>query len=196
MRKLKFRRECAEPIEPPVGDLQGWLTEQARRWRLRYLLAHADDGVIWGRFASERWYTSHEAAGDEAPAVCPPLREVTLQEVRLFDEQAEILLWREEGLWRARILRTLADGEAAGEGVSFDQCFDEPQLLWGTHGRHVGDRFTLLQDGRQELRHAVPIQLDLDANGKLREPVRLNVRHFLSDRGFARVVASRLLGFI
>jgi hypothetical protein len=31
-------------------DLKQWLIKQASESNLRYLLAHADDGVIWGRF--------------------------------------------------------------------------------------------------------------------------------------------------
>jgi len=61
----------------------------------------------------------------------------------------------------------------------------------------LGHSFTLLWDGAQGLRHAIPISiqsLKQDDLGNL-QPPRLVVRHYLGKEIIARVVASRLIGF-
>ncbi len=61
-------------------------------YTLKYLLAHAEDGVIWGRLDGEELITSHTIA----PKYSPPLRAVTLQTVRLFAPVGELLVWRDD----------------------------------------------------------------------------------------------------
>jgi len=98
-----------------------WLRRQMNRER-KWLLAHADDGVIWGRCDNDEIITSH----DLAPDISPELRLITLQQAFIFGEQDEVRLWQEENgqksRWRAR---RLSDGEGA---VSID----ETQVLWGS----------------------------------------------------------------
>jgi hypothetical protein len=53
--------------------------------------------------------------------------------------------------------------------------------------------FTLLRDGAQGLRHAVPVALAIGAADGKATPHRLLVRHYLADEDFARIVASRLV---
>ncbi len=175
---------------PAAAD---WLRQQAVAHQLVWLLAHADDGVIWGRLDGGRLLTSHEAAqGDErALACCPPLREETLQQARLFAQHAELLLWRDgDNAWHARLIRDAREGEP----TTWDDALDERQMLWGTRGTPRPHGFTLLEDGAQGLRHAVPMQLPLAEGGKTRPP-RLVVRHYLDKNDpFARIVASRLVG--
>src|SRR5437879_2621870 len=83
------------PVESPSRD---WLQQQARDCGLKYLLAHADDGVIWGRLDGEVLRIARDVAGQnpEALACSPPLRVETLQQARLFGKLAELLVWREE----------------------------------------------------------------------------------------------------
>ncbi|MCI0694047.1 CRISPR-associated protein Csx19 [candidate division KSB1 bacterium] len=181
-----------------TNDVKAWLVKQAEVYKLKWLLAHADDGVIWGRIDGKQLITSHEAAKGNAVAekACPELRVETLQQARLFAEHAELLLWRNgDNVWHARLIR---DAQA-GEKVGWDESFDELQLLWGTNGKHLHfddekEDFTLLEDGAQGLRHAVPIKLTLGEKG-VTTPPRLRVRHYLVKEDFARVAVSRLVGF-
>lgn len=194
-RRVEKRPAVVEPVAPPPAEggdpLVAWLEEQASGKGLRWLLAHADDGVIWGKVDGGRLVTAkHAARGHpEAEAICPELRKETLQQARLFGAGGEIHLWRDGGAgWRARFIRDAREGEPA----KWEEVYDEPQLLWGgTEGAiSLADGFTLVCEGSQGLRHALP--LPLPGNGTKAFP-RLVVRHYLSKNGPARVVASRLL---
>ena len=123
-----------------------WLFRQARSGMI--LLAHADDGVIWGR-------------AEDGDIIFPPdsliqqaaLRDITLQKARLFNEQEELFLWRiGEKLWRAR---RITDGQ--GDAIRY---YDEPQVLWGTQVEAVEAGFSRLAEGVQGLRHAPPVPLE------------------------------------
>ena len=169
-----------------ISDVKAWLQTQAIRHKLKWLLAHADDGVIWGEVRNGQLVTSDSLA----PEVSPPLRAETLQQVRLFATRAELLLWRDgDNQWHARLIRDPGHGEKP----TFTDAIDEPQILWGTDPQPLANGFTLMSDGAQGLRHAIP----LDVRGKFDEssrPLRLWVRHYLQDdeSGFTRIVASRL----
>ncbi len=175
---------------PATGpdDLRGWLQENAGEHNLAYLLAHADDGVIWGAVQSDGTLkTSDEAAQGNATAlaICPPLRSMTLQQARLFGKDAELLLWRDgDNVFRARLIVEVKDDGPA----DWKEAYDEPQLLWGTQGVALQEGFTLLEDGAQGLRHAVPLTPDMT-----KQRVRLIVRHYLANEDFARVAVSRMV---
>lgn len=212
---MSYQREITDKhpaSSTPVADfdpnrLIGWLEGQAKAHKLKYLLAHADDGVIWGRVdkdghlltscdalrnakAKETWDVSRLATAKISLA---PLRLETLQQARLFATHAEIHVWQDgDGVWHGRLIRDVGKGEAH----MWLESFDEPQLLWGTHGTQLAYDFTLLEDGAQGLHHAVPMPLILDTApamfGRIR-PMQLLVRHYLSVEGLARIVASRLV---
>ncbi len=197
MEKRKIEPHPAV-VEPPVavadiGDIKDWLQKHAVAHGLQWLLAHADDGVIWGRVDNGQFVTSHDAAqnDNEAETVCPSLRLTTLQQARLFSQNAELLLWRDgDNAWHARLLREAK----AGETPTFASGFDEPQILWGTDCRPLPYSFTLMTDGAQGMRHAVPLAI----SGTFKEekrPLRLVVRHYIGEdaSGFVRIVASRLV---
>jgi CRISPR-associated protein (TIGR03984 family) len=194
-RRIKPHPAVAEPVPVTALDsVKDWLQQQATQRQLPWLLAHADDGVIWGRLVEGRLVTAHDVAQGDAAALpyCPELRTVTLQQARLFGDQAELLLWRDgENIWHARLIRD-AD-QATGDNADWLDALDEWQMLWGTHGKPLANNFTRLWDGAQGLRHAVPMSLTL-ANGGKTTPPRLHVRHYLAkDEDFARIVASRLV---
>ena len=188
--------ECSysiTPVEVETGFADtpaNWLAKKAVAHGLITLLAHADDGVIWGRMIGEQLALSD----DVFPEVSPPLRAVTLQQARLFGEQAELLVWRDgEGNWHGRLLDD--DGtERSG------WCFDEAQLQWGDHLEGEKDGFTLVAEGQEGLRHAVPLSaagISFDPAGKKRErwhPLRLGVRHYLErdEDGTLIIVQGRL----
>ncbi len=191
-REIKPSRAVVETVSPgQLGDAREWLQTQATSQQykvhnLKWLLAHADDGVIWGRLDNGKLITSDSVAGD----VSPELRAETLQSARLFSSQAELLLWRDgTNEWHARLISEATHG---GDLVG-NNAFDEGYILWGTDVEDKGDDFTLMRDGAQGLRHVVPMKVP----GKFSEqnrPLRLCVRHYVEadESGFMRVVASRL----
>jgi CRISPR-associated protein (TIGR03984 family) len=179
--------------------LQEWLQRRAKKFNnLKWLLAHAYDGVIWGRLDNGNLVTSYKAARNHPNAQefePAELRLETLQQACLFAAHAELLLWRDgDNRWQARVIQDIPriPADADTEAV-WEHCFDQPQLLWGDHGVHLAHDFTLLSDGAQGLRHAVPFKLSLQSSNTTK-PLFLQVRHYLSRTGFARVVASRLWG--
>ena len=191
VRELKTGRAYMHPLslQADQNDPLSWLQRQARAGDV--LLAHQDDGVIWGAAAGDgAWVLSSQVAGCSPQPVSE-----RLWSARLFNAQREILLWRDgDGAWQAR---EIADEVGEGE-PAFVEWYDEPQLLWGDHGKHEvvnGVTFAVLEEGAQGLRHAPPIALPFDANGSLgsRNRACLLVRHYLAREDVARVVASRLV---
>lgn len=171
---------CAEAAV--ASDPVAWLTRRAKDGMI--LLAHADDGVIWGQarlgglsFPSEVMHAQ------------PTLRKETLQMARLFDGDGEIFLWRTwEGRWRGRHI-------SDGHGELRLRYYDEAQILWGTRVEAVEADFVRVAEGEQGLRHAPPLKLTLQ-DWKEAHPLRLGVRHYLAedDEGWLRVSMSRLIG--
>lgn len=196
-----------DELNSRAKEIKVWLEERAKNYDLELLLAHADDGVIWGKIENNNLITSGEvikktllaqtsqeqAELDAAIEVCPELMTITLQQARLFSENAELLLWRDgDNIFQARLIRDVQGDEK--EAAAWNESLDESQMLWGTHGTPLSDGFTLLRDGAQGLRHAVPIPVKLDAKDKGKvSPLYLTVRHYINKEGFARVVASRLV---
>ena len=152
------------------------LSEQAKLYGLRWMLAHADDGVIWGELRDDELHLSCDAF----PDVSPPLRIETLQQVRLFGHLAELLMWRDESSWRARLIQ-----DNKGE---LHQYYDEAHLLWGTDVDLKKDGFVLLRQGKEGLRHAAPL---VSADSR----PRLKVRHYIAydQDGQAYIAYSRLV---
>lgn len=160
-------------------DLIDWLNQQAEDHKLTTLLAHADDGIIWGRF-QKGWQLSNTPFPDTSP----PLRLETLQECRIFGEAEEIYLWREDSSsqWQARLIKEPAEEDEQQSYPEF-KTFDEQQLLWGTWADEQDEKggFTLLMDGAMENRHAPPVlreRLSFDPEHNYR-PVRLRIRHYI-----------------
>jgi CRISPR-associated protein (TIGR03984 family) len=163
-----------------------WLAQQMHSHKLKYLLAHDEYGVIWGRLDGEELITSH----DVAPKYSPPLRPETLQTARLFAPAGELLVWRDEaGAWAGRLITEGTPGATA----EWTEAFDEQQVLWGTKADSRERDFTLMSDGSQGLFHVVPLALIGHFDEQTR-PLRLVVRHYLKadDYGFVRINISRL----
>ncbi|MCI0626821.1 MAG: CRISPR-associated protein Csx19 [Acidobacteria bacterium] len=176
-------KDLAKPVaglETFAADPGAWLVAQARKG-LRFLLAHAVDGVIWGQVTNGRL----ALAGDVFKEIETPLNAETLQQARLFGPAGELFLWQTPAGITARLIE---DGEATPVNSIADH-----QWLWGT----VGDRgreeqgFSLLFDGRQGLLHAPPIT-GLGKNDR----VVLTLRHYVdyAPDGQAYIAGSRLTG--
>jgi CRISPR-associated protein (TIGR03984 family) len=189
--KREINKACPAVVEfidtSEIGDVKKWLQKQAGIYGLKWLLAHADDGVIWGRIDNGELITSDTVA----PEVSPPLRTETLQQGRLFATHGELLLWRDgDNHWHARLIRDADNDETS----KWQEAIDEFHILWGTHAQPLCHGFTLMIDGIQGLCHAVPIEL-VGEFSKENRPLRLCVRHYIEEDedGFARIVASRLV---
>jgi CRISPR-associated protein (TIGR03984 family) len=187
-------------------DVKKWLEDQIpdeQQQKTWWLLAHTEQGVVWGRADKGVLITAHEAAkkSAEAQRYCPPLRADLLQQARLFCDTAEVLLWRNgDGQWQARLI-----SDAKSDGATWIDAMDEPQFLVGTDSTALDDGFRLWEDGAQGLRHALPKDDDIqykfdkdDPKEKVKHrPPYLKVRHYVLEdaTGVARIVASRLMGF-
>lgn len=153
-----------------------------------WFLAHAVDGVIWGRVTDGVL----ETADAHFPTVSPKLRFATLQEARLFGSEAEVRVWRGDGgFLGCRISDVPETGALA---------FEESHRLWGTVAQEHKNGFTLLADGREGLRHAPPLDVPDTAfrsgvNERYR-PAALHTRHYIrfDEFGQAYIAASRLVG--
>lgn len=156
------------------------LLEQAKAYGLRWLLAHADDGVIWGELRTDGLHLSSDAFDE----VSPPLRAMTLQQARFFGPNAELLLWKDDTGWRARLIK-----EGVGKSGEY---YEEAHWLWGTPEGQSQDGFVSLHEGKEGLRHAPPLPQGT------RFPARLQVRHYLAydSDGQAYIECSRLVALV
>ena len=172
----------SQTITLPAGsELVTWLEAQAVKNRYQYLLAHLDDGIIWGRFTGGRL----ELAGKAFPEVDVELRASTLQQMRLFGAAGECLVWRVgEQRFKARQIDESANPLDASDPDWLDTKF----LLWG-EGEQTKDGFTLMREGRQGLLHAAPEKA-------VSRHVYLLVRHYIhyDSDGQAAIAGSRLMG--
>lgn len=169
-------------------DLKTWIEEQTKVNQLTYLLAHADDGVIWGKFQDGKLITTTEPVKLFPKCDFPTLRKETLQQCRIFGDKSEVMIWKTDGGFKARLIQD--------DNLKKDDYIAEKQILWGTHGKHHENGFTLLWDGSQGLKHAVPFtDIELGEKGELKNKVRLIVHHYINydDSGVARIYLSRLV---
>jgi len=155
---------------------------------LRWLLAHCDDGVVWGRHDATAWRLSSEPFPDISPRMAPN----SVQQLRLFGPACELLFWRVDGGFCGRML---THGPDSAEG-SLHPEVQEYLLVGDRVVQPAREGFTVVGDGRGS-RHAVPLscpESEFPAQPR-RHPLRLKVWHYFtadSESGLVRVVASRL----
>jgi CRISPR-associated protein (TIGR03984 family) len=163
-----------EPADPPDGAAD-----------FRWALAHCDDGVTWGVY--EQQARSWRLGSEVVAAVSPTIRRESLQELRLFGELAEVLIWRtDEGL-SGRLLRDRGD---APEAL---RPFDESRILRGDSASACRDGFSHVADraGAEQVVPLVVTDDDLQARR-----ARLAVRHYCeqdAETGAVRIAATRLV---
>lgn len=159
-------------------DIRSWLADISKRYDSKYLLAHADDGVIWGQFTNNKLML----AGDFFELAKVDLRATTLQEARLFGTKGEILIWRTESGFSGRAITD----EMLTKDVDY---LEEEYWLWGSSVNTI-NKFTLMQDGQQGLLHVPPIQAEE------KKAAVLIIRHYLSNDEFGQafISCSRLVG--
>lgn len=162
---------------------------------LVWALAHCDEGVTWGRFDPKLniWRLGNQVA----PDVSPPIRRESLQEVRLFGQSGEVLIWRtEEGL-QGRMLCDSGPSSSHTDPSIFIPPSNESRILRGSYViRSYEHGFSRVGDvtGAEQV---LPLEV---TNEQLRSgQVRLEVRHYFesdASTGAVRVAASRLVGII
>jgi CRISPR-associated protein (TIGR03984 family) len=156
-----------------------------------WVLAHSDDGVTWGRFDGEagRWRLGHDAV----PDVSPPIRPEALQELRLFGDGGEVMIWRSDEGLRGRLLED-AKGDSPRDEADPLRPSEELRIVRGDRIRaDAGGGFTRVTDatGAEQV---LPIALD-DAHLR-QHKVRLHVRHYWAQNaedGTVRIAVTRLL---
>ncbi len=162
-----------------------------------WLLAHCDDGVTWGRCDGARLLLScgqHEAW----PTPRPTAR--NLQQLRLFGEAGEVLVWRREDAGDELAGRLLTDG---GERPDPDDparpCHDVFYMVLGTRvakgGEATGDGFTAVTDAAGRVQ-VLPLALGRDTPDWGRPAACLRISHYLErdeETGCVRIAASRLV---
>lgn len=180
-RKIKADGRCERtPLAVPTDQsLQTWLTAQANAYDLRWLLVHADNGIIWGELRNGALILSCDVFADPGLHLDP----LTLQQARLFGETGELRLWQ-----GARGLQASLCQDDRGAAIAW---IDEDYLLWGTQSEQVADGFSVLVEGAQGIAHAPP----LSASVTERQRARMRVRHYLEEDadGVVRIVDSRLV---
>ncbi len=174
--------ELAKEIKAPTDNDQvvSWITDHLKKHD--FLLAFADDGVIWGKMDGETLVTSHKFDG----SISPELRGKTLQQAFIFDAKEEIRLFRDEmNQWQARKVTDAKDKK---------RVIEESQILWGDEA--VGE----LQNGFLQVRDntkGIPNQF-IPAKEKIAvgKCLRLDVHHSVdyNENGEAYIVISRLAG--
>jgi CRISPR-associated protein (TIGR03984 family) len=170
-------------------ELHKWLREVMNNDRC-WLLAHADDGVIWGKWENDAIATSH----DVAPDISPALRLVTLQQSFIFGARDEVRLWRDDDVWRARLI----DETQLPALCSICEC----QVLWGSHivRQLIGKNGVIFSHLCERvfnygMDHVVPLSVTPD-DLKARR-LKLHIRHLITrdeETGEARIFLSRLAG--
>jgi len=192
---------CSDPLPLDSAACQqylAWLlgekeaTEPKGATGLVWALAHSDDGVTWGRHdtSAKVWRLGNQAV----PEVSPHIRPEALQELRLFGEAGEVLIWRTDAGLRGRMLLDAASGADRSNDSDSLRASDESRILRGDHViqqcehgfSHVGDR-----TGAEQV-----LPLDVTKEQLQAAQVRLEVRHYYesdADTGAVRIAATRLV---
>jgi len=165
-----------------IGDLLKEVDGQVNTGNYQYILAHADDGVIWGYVKDK----SLNLSSQNFPNLSPVLRLETLWELRLFAKTSEWHAWRSDEQWFAC---TVTDG--TGEPI---KSFDEQYILWGTdpaENETPKGGFYPVQEADLGVVHMPPVEMKKDG----RHTLTLSVRHYLGhdEAGAAYVKLSRLM---
>ncbi len=174
---------------PTNENIREWIAGQMKENNLTFLLAFADDGVIWGQMDNASLVIAHETTQKEERKKYTELRGKTLQQAYAFSDKMEVRLFRDEmEKWKA--LKIEDEGET---------IITESQALWGD--KLDEDEYQPTGTGFMRLlaeRKGIPPQIipwDKKDFGK-EKCVRLEVRHIVkyNDDGEAYVELSRLAG--
>jgi CRISPR-associated protein (TIGR03984 family) len=165
-----------------------------------WILVQADDGVLWGRVENGQPVFPNGGA-----TISPT--STTAWSVRVFNDKAELLLWKDDATWRWRVL---SDDGVADADTKWTEWIEERMMLYGTRAVGQENGFATMYEGSEGLVHTVPLKLaepgkekpfNRTANNQPEpyHPLRLVVRHYLeedTDTGMVKIVASRLVRLV
>ena len=183
--------QSVEPAKTkPENDqeVRTWLEAQLDDWH-PFLLAFADDGVIWGRLVDGQLKTPYDLYKEAHPedmhpdGVYPELRGKTIQQAFVFGPEEEIRLFHDAlGEWKAVSIK---------DGETFIQ---ESQILWGDEvSKKPEGGFSLIRDHTKGISNQlVPLEIEeLESEDCLRLEVHHQI-YFDPETGEARIALSRL----
>lgn len=179
-RKLE-ERSCSIGDTQEVTDLKDELQKEIGNGKYRYLLAHLDDGVIWGRVEGKTLHLSSQVFPEVSSK---KLDAKKLWELRLFGNEAEWHVWRADGKLFSCLVKD-GKGDAA-------TSFDEEYILWGTVPDGAPQNgFQLVAESNLGILHTPPAEIK---KGE-RHNLRLIARHYVAhdECGAAYVKLSRLV---
>lgn len=173
----------SEPLDLQdfTSDASKWLVAQPPVGDSAWLLAYADDGVIWGEVKAGKLIQAYEIFGESFPK----LEAETLQHAHLFGSLGEIRIFRQAGKLKAVRLEEEEDEEC--------DAFTRSYILWGDKQKNEKDGWSWVEDGQLGIHQALPLSYPVGKRGRI---FRLEVRYYLQyepDHGQASVGASRLL---
>lgn len=163
---------------------------------LAWALAHCDDGVTWGRYDEDEhtWYFGNQAYPVPNQSPAPQIRRDRLQELRIFGDLGEVLIWKTTDGFRGRFLHELdppADREDTNDPL---RPSDEERILLGNRIIAVcAFGFTHVCDGAGK-EQVVPLSV---TNEVLQtRQMCLSVRHYYemdTGTGAVRIAVTRLV---
>jgi CRISPR-associated protein (TIGR03984 family) len=166
-----------EPVLLPGGDLRDAL-HACWNGGDAWVLGHAFDGVLWGALRGGRLLLPPEELRP------PALRVETLTDLKVFNEEEELRVWRAQGRLAACAVREAARGER------FDAVQERAyELLRARPDAHMERGPFVELRGAAGQRHTPP--------GDETRPERLCVRHYLrayDETGLLTMAEHRLLG--
>lgn len=165
-------------------DIRAWISSLPMSYG--WLIAYADDGLAWGSLKNGILKLSC----DIYPDISPPLKASTLKELRVFNEEREVHIWKSGHDFNACLLEDAIPDDSEDFVV-------EDYILIGNSIEDVKDGFTLVADRSRGLRHAVPLEINY-AGEKRDNSVKMSliVKHYVNydEDGQAYVDASRMCG--
>lgn len=159
---------------------------------LVWALAHCDDGVTWGRYDAKMnsWHLGNRAFPDLSPSVS----QETLQELRLFGESGEALIWRTDSGLRGRVIGETESESARSKDTDPLRPSEESRLVRGNFVvARREDEFTQIGDGTGA-EQVLPLIVSTEQLQK--SQIRLVVRHYFErdpETGMIRLAATRLV---
>lgn len=157
-----------------------------------WALAHCDDGVTWGRRDSSG--VSIWRFGNQFFRRCPVIRRETLQELRIFGKDAEVLIWRTDSGFRGRMLHE--NNPPADRNNLLDPLRPSDEFRMVRGSRLAGtpkSGFSHVADGTGA-EQVIPIEVSNEQLEK--RSVRLCVRHYYEEddkSGSVSIAATRLV---
>lgn len=161
-------------------DPARWFADQPRVGDTAWLLAYADDGVIWGELTGCKLVLAQDIFEH-----FPKLESQTLQHAHLFGSLGEVRVFRQPGGLKALRLEDVADPQA--------DAFTRSYILWGDSVKKTEQGWSWMEDGQLGIHQALPLVRPVGKQGRA---FRLEVRYYLhyeAGHGQASVAASRLL---